>query len=233
MAISVTHTHVAAGTPDSSDITKTEWNAAHTVTGLAEKTTATASGNTMNTARLLGRTTSSSGAIEEITAGVGITLSAGSLAGSSDKLVQMVFTETGGEAHTTTAVPYDDTIPQNTEGAQVMTCAITPQASANTLIITVVVVLAASAATRRMGVALFQDTTAGALAAIVQTDGVANAGYVLTFRHIMAAGTTSATTFKVRIGQNTGGLVATFNGSNSAGLLGGTLASSIMIEEYI
>lgn len=39
----------------------------------------TASGLTMTTARLLGRTTASTGAVEEITAGAGLTLSAGSL----------------------------------------------------------------------------------------------------------------------------------------------------------
>lgn len=40
----------------------------------------TASGLTMATARLLGRTTASTGAVEELTAGTGLTLSAGSLA---------------------------------------------------------------------------------------------------------------------------------------------------------
>ncbi len=39
----------------------------------------TTSGLTMNTARLLGRTTASSGAVEEITVGTGLSLSAGSL----------------------------------------------------------------------------------------------------------------------------------------------------------
>ena len=42
----------------------------------------TASGYTQTTARLLGRTTASTGAIEEITVGSGLTLSAGSLTAS-------------------------------------------------------------------------------------------------------------------------------------------------------
>jgi len=61
-------------------------------TGAARKTmvnegAATSSGLTMATSRLLGRTTASSGAIEEITVGSGLSLSAGSLTatgGSSD-----------------------------------------------------------------------------------------------------------------------------------------------------
>ena len=42
----------------------------------------TSSGYTQNTARLLGRTTASAGAIEEITVGTGLSLSAGSLTAS-------------------------------------------------------------------------------------------------------------------------------------------------------
>lgn len=48
-------------------------------TAYAASGIATGSGLTMATARLLGRTTASSGAIEELTAGTGLTLSAGSL----------------------------------------------------------------------------------------------------------------------------------------------------------
>jgi hypothetical protein len=50
------------------------------------------------------------------------------------------------------------------------------------------------------------------------------------FTHYMAAGTTSATTFKVRIGAVTSGTI-TFNGIGSARKLGGVLASSITITE--
>lgn len=48
-------------------------------TNLVKAGTATGSGLTMATARLLGRTTASSGAIEEISVGTGLSLSAGSL----------------------------------------------------------------------------------------------------------------------------------------------------------
>lgn len=58
----------------------------------------TSSGLTMNTARLLGRTTAASGAVEEISVGTGLTLSAGTLsAGSSNGqlLNVQVFTSSG------------------------------------------------------------------------------------------------------------------------------------------
>lgn len=52
---------------------------ARTALGAAASGAATASGLTMATSRLLGRTTASTGAIEEITVGSGLTFSAGSL----------------------------------------------------------------------------------------------------------------------------------------------------------
>lgn len=51
--------------------------------GSAASGSITSSGYTQNTARLLGRTTASSGAIEEITVGSGLTLSAGALSASA------------------------------------------------------------------------------------------------------------------------------------------------------
>ena len=49
-------------------------------------------------------------------------------------------------------------------------------------------------------------------------------------RHEMAAGTTSSTTFKVRIGGSTAGTL-TFNGSGGSGLFAGTIASSLSVTE--
>lgn len=143
--------------------------------------------------------------------------------------VQLVSTVTGAVATGTTVVPIDDTIPQNTEGDQYMTLAITPRASTNKLVIEVVWVGASSAA-GNMTVALFQDSTAGALAAVnCKTN---NAGDMLTIplRHVMDAGTTSATTFKVRAGQNNAG-TTTFNGHSGGRMFGGISASSIVIRE--
>ena len=56
--------------------------------GAAPKGAATASSLTMATARLLGRTTASSGAIEEISVGASLTLSSGSLSGTASSDTQ-------------------------------------------------------------------------------------------------------------------------------------------------
>lgn len=152
---------------------------------------------------------------------------------SSDTVIQRVSTLTGAVASTTTTFSNDDNIPQNTTGAQFMSQAITPKNSANILKIEVVIAACSggAASAQTIGSALFQDSTANALAAEQYVQ--AAAGYTGNFKYTytMAAGTTSATTFKVRAGSDTAGTF-TFNGAGGARKLGGVLASSINITEY-
>lgn len=146
-------------------------------------------------------------------------------------IVQEVNTQTGAVATGTTTIPNDDTIPQNTEGTQFMTMAITPKASANLLKIDVVFCAAyTTTASNRLIVALFQDTTANALAAASMRNSANNSMVTVSFRHYMTAGTTSSTTFKIRAGTSAADTV-TFNGEAGARLFGGVIASSITITE--
>ena len=144
--------------------------------------------------------------------------------------VQVVNTQTGAVNTGSTILPGDDTIPQNTEGDEYMTLAITPTSATNKLKIEVVCVFASNTAGRTMDIALFQDSTAGALAAVTTSLFNSNRARAIHFAHFMTTGTTSATTFKVRAGQNSTG-TTTFNGSNGARLFGGVMASSITITE--
>jgi len=147
-------------------------------------------------------------------------------------VLQVVSTQTGAVATGTTVLPFDNTIPQNTEGDQYMSLAITPKSSASTLIIDVVWNGAANTAAYGLTVALFQDTTANALAASWVDGYTANASVNIKFTHVMTSGTTSATTFKVRAGRHAAG-TTTFNGANGARLMGGVAASSIVIQEVL
>lgn len=155
---------------------------------------------------------------------------------SAGGLVQFQSFETGAVATGTTILPYDDTIPQNTEGDQYMSLSITPTHAANTLIIDVVIHLASNVpgtVIPHFAAALFQDSTANALAVGAQVCGIdADQPQQINFRHVMLAGTTSATTFKVRGGIDLAA-TTTFNGGTSAGSrkYGGALASSITIME--
>jgi len=148
------------------------------------------------------------------------------------KVVQQVNTQTGAVATGTTAIPVDDTIPQNTEGTEFMTLAITPTSATNKLKIEVVVYLSHSAINQFIAAAIFQDATANALAVQSHFIAAATGNACISFTHYMTAGTTSSTTFKVRAGGNTGATV-TFNGQSGGRMYGGVLASSITITEIV
>jgi hypothetical protein len=148
------------------------------------------------------------------------------LAGS---VVQTVNTQTSAVASGTTTIPNDDTIPQNTEGDEYITRAITPASATNKLLITITANLGGSANGFITTGALFQDSTANALACgrVLISDSPNPTCFVL--QYFMTAGTTSSTTFKFRAGGTTGTL--TLNGQGGSRLNGGVLYSGITIQE--
>lgn len=143
--------------------------------------------------------------------------------------VQIVSTNYSAVATGTTIIPLDDTIPQNTEGTEFMSQAITPKSATNTLIIEATW-YGSNSVTGETIAALFQDSTANALAAVSKYMLTATGRNILTIRYSMTAGTTSSTTFKVRVGGDTAGTV-TMNGFSGARKFGGITLSSIKITE--
>ena len=150
--------------------------------------------------------------------------------GGGGGIVQVVSTQTGAVSSSTTQIPYDDTIPQITEGFEVMTRTITPKFATSKLLISVVCHLSASANSLPT-TALFLGSTSNAIASsITHAFGLGDYPKCHNFSHFMTAGTTSQLTFRVRCGMNNSG-TTTFNGRNGSRLNGGTLASSITIME--
>lgn len=146
-------------------------------------------------------------------------------------MVQFVYDQDGEVNTGTTIMPNDDNIIQNDEGDQYLSLAITPKSTTNILRIDVVANCNHGSATASMRGALFQDTTANALAsAVASRDALANAPACIVFSHYMVAGTTSSTTFKVRIGASVAG-TTTFNGDATARRGGGVMSSTISITE--
>jgi hypothetical protein len=138
--------------------------------------------------------------------------------------------QTGAVATGTTLIPFDGTIPQITEGNQYMSLAITPISATSKLLICVVATVSSSVALQWMTSALFQDSTANALAVNSVFTVNATAFAPCVFNHFMTSGTTSSTTFTVRSGSADAG-TTTFNGQSADNRLGGVLASSITITE--
>ena len=102
------------------------------------------------------------------------------------------------------AIPFDDTVPQNTEGTEIITLAITPTSTSNKLVIEFFMPFWDADSVRIGTVALFQDSTADALAVGAAANAATNYAIQLGMIHIMDAGTTSQTTFKIRVGPNAG-----------------------------
>lgn len=151
--------------------------------------------------------------------------------GTNGKIAQVVLSETSAVATGTTAMPYDDTIPQNTEGDQYMSVSITPLASTSTLLVEVVAMVASNTASLHICGALFRDTTANAFAATaVYEEAAVSKNRLLVLSASVAAGSTSATTFKFRAGIDTSNTL-TFNGAAGARKFGGITISSIKVTE--
>lgn len=193
----------------------------------------TASGLTQATARMLGRSTAGTGAVEEISIGSGLTLAAGSLSASGKTVVQIQTFQTGALASGSSAWPDDNTIPQISEGVQFMSLDFTPTNVANLLEIDVVFISAASTANEAAGCGLFRDAVADALAAMQLNTGTGYGVANATFKHIMTADTTSLITFRVRAGRRDGGALYFNGGTGGAQRYGGVMASRITVKEYL
>ena len=149
---------------------------------------------------------------------------------TAGRIVQVVNVTTGAVATGTTVAVNDDTIPQSNEGNEFMTLAITPTSSSNKLRIQVHVYGSMAASSNIHVMALFQDSTANALAAVGEFQTANTGPSLLTIDHYMAAGTTDATTFKVRV-HGDGSGTYTFNGVSGARKFGSVANSSITITE--
>ena len=145
-------------------------------------------------------------------------------------VLQVKNLQTGAVATGTTVTPFDDTIPQITEGTQFMSLAITPISATSKLLICVVASVSNSVGNQWMTSALFQDSTANAIAINSSFTPSSTSFVPCVFNHFMTSGTTTSTTFTVRTGGNDIG-TSTFNGNGGARKYGGAIASSITITE--
>lgn len=115
----------------------------------------------------------------------------------ANTLLQVVTTSSNTKTSTTTSIPYDDTIPQNTEGAEYMTLSITPQSATSTLFI-FFNSWGSNSTDQYLTVAFFQDSNADAFAATQQVKGIRS--MAISMNATLAPGSTNATTIKVRYG---------------------------------
>ena len=148
----------------------------------------------------------------------------------SGTVLQQVRTQNTSIVSTTTVIPEDSTIPQNNEGVELWSLAITPTSSSSILVFHINLMYSHAVNNAYpFCAALFQDSTANALAC--RANRTQNARYPnqVSFTYHMTAGTTSSTTFKVRAAM-TGG--TTHFNKDGEGHTWGGLISGMTITEY-
>jgi len=148
-------------------------------------------------------------------------------------VVQFVSTNNTGLIRVSAVIPLDDTIPQKAEGTEIITLAITPKSATNILLIEFSSCTQISAGGVAVLVALFQDATDNALAATWGGGDEGNQIRTSMLRYIMIAGTTAATTFKIRAGPNVVQNIA-FNGDpvGATRRFGGVGSTWLTITEF-
>ena len=153
------------------------------------------------------------------------------------KILQVVRAETTANTSGSAIIPRDNTIPQNTEGFEVLTCSITPvSASSKLYIVSTIYAGETSNVTNDLCVALFRDSTADAFAAnfgIIDVNAHETGAPLYTSAYINSS-STSSTTIKARIGTSALGTIVlniATGGTRTFPVLGGVYASSITIME--
>lgn len=132
---------------------------------------------------------------------------------------------------TTAVIPVDDTIPQNTEGTEIMSVSITPKTTTNKLRVRFEGNAAASAADNIV-VAVFVNSNANASAVSRVTSSAANFSCQLVMEAEFVPGATTAQTIHIRVGTGSGSSLA-FNGSSSGRIFGGAARTTLVVEEVV
>jgi hypothetical protein len=127
-------------------------------------------------------------------------------------------------------IPYDNSIPQNSEGTEILSGSFTPK-SASSLLEMEIIVPATISATNMATIALFRDTTADALNAAFERFDSANMRTII-LKHYMSSWGTSASTLAVRGGGSAGTLYANGNSSGTR-VGGGVLTALLRVTEHL
>lgn len=156
-------------------------------------------------------------------------------AGGGGVTLQQVRTSTSALFDVGTAIPYDDTIPQQTEGDEILTLAITPIADDSVLFVEASITGNVDSTSRECSAAIFRDATAGAIAAAeigrtASGDSTDDAIFG-SIRVWVTSGSTDETTFKLRCGsETTSGM--SINGDGASRLYGGVSSTTLTVTEY-
>ena len=151
--------------------------------------------------------------------------------------VQTVITQSSTETAVTATTPAVDTsIPQNTEGTALSEydTAFTPKSASSTIIIDAVIFCDSGATASCLSIlSLYVDSTASALATAADYVWISSGPTTMHLRWSGASGSTSARTYKLRLGRNAAGTTTTNRAIGVSNAFGVSLISTLKIEEVI
>lgn len=153
---------------------------------------------------------------------------------NSNAVANPAFVETTAYASTMAAMMGAiDTVPQQTDGVQLLTASIIPKRASNKLRIRATIPYSANGAAD-LWFALFRDSAPAAIQASVFHCPSRDAGNVATLDIDVPAAALSPTTFKLRYGNVTGGKqIIGINGSGTARWMGGASRATLSITEHV
>jgi hypothetical protein len=124
-------------------------------------------------------------------------------------------------------IPYDDTIPQISEGAQFMTITYTPKSATSKLLVESMGIFSSGNVVDFV-MSIFRDSGANAIGTTLRVTAANTPDCVLVSAYV-TAGSTNPTTFIVRAGGDSN--TTTFNGASEARKYGGGMTSYIRVTE--
>jgi hypothetical protein len=150
------------------------------------------------------------------------------------KIKQIATNSSTTATETTAAIPADGTIPQSTEGTQLITATITPTSATSKLMIEFHCPMVGRS-TGNLGIfALFKDNIANALDVSTTTTDDPDRTQSVFLRHIIDnIGSTAATTFKIRYGSNEGVSLSVLKSQSGTVTFGGVPQLNLTITEFV
>lgn len=155
-----------------------------------------------------------------------------SIGAASSRLVARKTAEYNLNVDLSTIIPVDDTVPQNTEGAEILSITHAASAAGNLIRLRFSGVPTASAASV-IAAAMFKSGSSDAISATMTEVSVAGVRAQMCMESEVTAATTSSQTYSVRVGPGSGGINVRFNGTNTERRFGGSMKATLILEEII
>lgn len=157
-------------------------------------------------------------------------LAARTALGFTAAIIDRAYAEYTTNADLTAAIPLDDTIPQVTEGTQILSAAITPKSTSSRIRIRFQCQFICST-TINVTAAAFVNGAANAVRATYNTNPASAFAQQIILECEIAPASVAAQTVTIRVGPTSSTI--RLNGSSSGRLLGGAMAATLILEEIL